>query len=42
MLGGTGLGLTIVRLIAKEFDVSVRFEKPEAGFSTAVRIAWKH
>ncbi len=41
LLGGTGLGLTIVRMIAEELRCNVRFDTPEDGFSTAVLIDWK-
>lgn len=40
-LGGTGLGLTIVRVIANDLGVDVRFVRPDKGFSTCVRIDWK-
>ena len=40
-LGGTGLGLTIVRMISLELGCQVTFRKPEAGFSTAVSISWR-
>ena len=40
-LGGTGLGLTIVRLVASQLGVSVNFEAPDPGYNTAVRISWK-
>lgn len=40
-LGGAGLGLTIVRMIADELGCNVRFEPPEDGFSTAIRISWR-
>jgi signal transduction histidine kinase len=41
VLGGTGLGLTIVRLVADELSVSVAFDPPDDGFSTSIRIFWK-
>ena len=41
VLGGTGLGLTIVRLLADELGVMVAFEPPDDGFSTSIRIFWK-
>jgi signal transduction histidine kinase len=40
-LGGSGLGLTIVRLVADEFGVDVDFEPPQQGYSTSVRISWR-
>lgn len=40
-LGGMGLGLTIVRMIADEIGVSVKFIDPPAGMSTAVQLEWK-
>ena len=39
--GGTGLGLTIVRLIANNIGCRVRFVSPEGGFSTAFSIQWR-
>jgi signal transduction histidine kinase len=39
-MGGTGLGLTIVRMIASNIGCTVRFADPSAGFSTAVEITW--
>jgi signal transduction histidine kinase len=41
VLGGTGLGLTIVRLVANELGVNVAFDPPDDGFSTSVLIFWK-
>lgn len=41
LLGGTGLGLTIVRMITEELRCNVRFATPQTGFSTAVVIDWK-
>ncbi|MDB6427098.1 ATP-binding protein [Curtobacterium sp. 20TX0008] len=40
--GGTGLGLTIVRMIADELRVRVTFVPPPPGQSTAVQIEWSH
>jgi signal transduction histidine kinase len=40
-LGGSGLGLTIVRMIAAEFGCRVSFRKPADGFGTAVYVDWK-
>ena len=39
--GGTGLGLTIVRLLANNIGCRVRFVKPEDGFNTAFSIQWR-
>ncbi|WP_336648469.1 ATP-binding protein [Microbacterium sp. MMO-10] len=39
-LGGTGLGLTIVKMIADEVGCRVGFEQPDDGWSTAIRISW--
>jgi len=39
--GGTGLGLTIVRLIAYNIGCEVSFVKPEKGFSTAFSLRWR-
>ena len=38
--GGSGLGLTIVRMIADSINCDVSFVKPEEGFSTAFQISW--
>jgi signal transduction histidine kinase len=40
-LGGGGLGLTIVRMMAQELDCSVRFVPPDAAHATAIQIAWE-
>jgi signal transduction histidine kinase len=40
-LGGTGLGLTIVRMIATNLDCKVRFVEPEHQFKTAFQLSWK-
>jgi signal transduction histidine kinase len=40
-LGGSGLGLSIVKMMLDEVGASARFEPPESGWSTAVRIDWK-
>jgi len=40
-LGGTGLGLTIVRMITDELGCTVGFTRPEDPFSTAVTVSWK-
>jgi signal transduction histidine kinase len=39
--GGTGLGLTIVRLIATDLRVDVRFTDPPDPFSTCFEISWR-
>lgn len=39
-VGGTGLGLTIVRMVARQLHVSVHFVAPAAGYSTAMQLAW--
>jgi signal transduction histidine kinase len=40
-IGGQGLGLAIVRMIAHRRSAKVNFVKPEEGFSTTFEIAWK-
>lgn len=39
-MGGTGLGLTIVRTIAQALGASAEFEKPPAGWATAFVLRW--
>lgn len=39
--GGSGLGLTIVRVLADELEVRVSFVPPHPGFSAALQIAWE-
>ena len=39
--GGTGLGLTIVRLLADNIGCRVQFVMPQDGFSTAFSIRWR-
>lgn len=39
--GGTGLGLTIVRMIAGELGCQASFVAPDDGFSTAFALSWK-
>lgn len=39
-LGGSGLGLTVVKMITDEVGCRVGFEEPEPGWSTAIRISW--
>lgn len=40
-LGGAGLGLTIVRMIADSMNVTVRFAEPDESHHTAVVIEWE-
>lgn len=40
-LGGVGLGLTIVRMVASSFACDVSFIKPKAPFKSALRLAWR-
>ena len=40
--GGTGLGLTIVRMLAETLQCRVDFVEPSPGFSTAARVAWRN
>jgi signal transduction histidine kinase len=40
-IGGTGLGLTIVRLILQQIGARVAFVVPSEGFATAVEIDWE-
>lgn len=39
-LGGTGLGLTIVRMLAHGLNCKVRFIEPEKTFKTAFELSW--
>jgi signal transduction histidine kinase len=39
-LGGTGLGLTIVRMVARELSCDVAFVAPTPGFKTAFQLSW--
>ena len=39
-LGGMGLGLTIVRMIASQRRAKVRFVEPTPGWSTAFQLSW--
>ena len=39
--GGTGLGLTIVRLLADNIGCRARFVAPQNGFNTAFSIQWR-
>ncbi len=40
-IGGQGLGLAIVRMIARSRGADVAFVKPPSGFSTAIQISWR-
>ena len=40
-LGGVGLGLTIVRMVAESVECQVRFVEPSDGMSTAFELSWK-
>jgi len=39
-LGGTGLGLTIVRMVATSIACRVAFVRPGPGFTTAFQLSW--
>lgn len=39
--GGTGLGLTIVRLLADRIGCRVGFVEPDEGFNTAFSLSWR-
>ncbi|TFW43137.1 ATP-binding protein [Pseudomonas fluorescens] len=41
-LGGMGIGLTIVKMVADSLDCSVSFVTPPAGFKTAFKLEWNH
>ena len=41
VIGGQGLGLAIVRMIAHRRLAKASFVEPEVGFSTTLEIAWK-
>jgi signal transduction histidine kinase len=40
-IGGQGLGLAIVRMIARRRSANVAFVEPEMGFSTTFEISWR-
>ncbi len=40
-LGGMGLGLTIIRMIADEVGLRIRLVPPPQGFATALRMDWR-
>jgi signal transduction histidine kinase len=39
--GGTGLGLTIVRMISRNIGCRVAFAEPDDGFATAIGLSWR-
>lgn len=39
--GGTGLGLTIVQMMARSLGCRVAFAEPEKGFATSFRLSWR-
>ena len=39
--GGTGLGLTIVRMISRNLGCHVEFSTPDDGFATAIGVSWR-
>lgn len=39
--GGSGLGLTIVRTVARYIGCEVSFVEPKNGFSTAFSLRWR-
>lgn len=40
-IGGQGLGLAIVRMIAQSRSVEAAFVSPKRGFSTTIELSWK-
>jgi signal transduction histidine kinase len=40
--GGTGLGLTIVRMLAGRAGSVVTFVEPDEGYSTALELTWEN
>ena len=40
-IGGQGLGLAIVRMIARSREADVAFVNPPRGFSTAIQLSWR-
>ena len=40
-MGGQGLGLAIVRMIARHRSARAAFVRPEGGFSTTIEISWR-
>ncbi|MCH4872405.1 ATP-binding protein [Pseudomonas sp. TMW22091] len=41
-LGGMGIGLTIVKMVADSLDCTVSFVPPPVGFNTAFKLEWNH
>ena len=41
VIGGQGLGLAIVRMLASRHKADVSFVEPEKGFSTTMQISWR-
>jgi len=39
-MGGSGIGLTIVRMLTENLESHAEFIQPESGFSTALCISW--
>lgn len=40
-IGGTGMGLAIVRMICRRHQVEVDFVEPDEGLSTSIQLTWK-
>jgi signal transduction histidine kinase len=40
-IGGTGMGLAIVRMLAEAHKADVAFVEPEPGYSTTFQITWR-
>ena len=40
-IGGQGLGLAIIRMIATSRGAEVGFVRPSSGFSTAIQLSWR-
>ena len=40
-IGGTGMGLAIVRMLAESHKADVAFVEPESGYSTTFQIVWR-
>ena len=41
LLGGGGLGLTIVRMTADDLNCDVEFIQPDTNHAAAIRVVWK-